>query len=408
MADDGRRYDTAQFDPMRRPPREQRKTPHDFREHTVPRWVYRVILILILSVLAVLGWMNRDNLAPASVLEWAQDRVVGMGVGDGYPHSIAGTNVLPRDFLSADGNLYAASDTALTVLNPTAKELASRQHSFGSPVLKLGGGRALLYNLGGTGCRVEGLSRTVSKFSAGGNIVAGSLSRQGGYALLTEADGYLGELTTYTEDGREQFHYWFSDYYPTAVALNADATKAAVTAVTAKDGAVASAVYLLDLNSSKTQQPLAVYDGNLLFDIAWDGDSAVTAFGDQAVELIDADSRSKAEYSYGGMQITAYCSAADRTVLGLSSYEGSSASSFVVLNRSGGQLLSEQLEGEIRSVSVFGGATAALCGSKAYLYPTAGAAVSRDAGSDAKALALRNESSAYLLGVSEIRMVTFG
>lgn len=409
MADDGHRYDTTQFDPAGNRPREQRKKPPDFREHTIPRWVYRVILILALSVLAVLGWMNRDNLAPASVLEWVQDRVVGMGVGDGYPHSIAGTDVLPRNFLSADGNLYAASDTALTVLNSTAKELVSRQHSFGSPVLKLSGGRALLYNLGGTGCRVETLSKTAAKFNAAGNIVAGALARQGAYALLTEADGYLGELTSYTADGREQFHYWFSDYYPTAVALNADASKAAVTGVTAKDGSVVSAVYLLDLNSSKAQQPLALYDGNLLFDVAWDGDSAVTAFGDQAVELIDAGSRSKAEYSYGGMQLTAYCSAPDRAVLGLSSYEGSSASSFVVLNRSGGKLLSAQLQGTIRSVSAFGGASAVLCGSKAYLYPSGeGPVQSRDVGGDAKALALRNESSAYLLGVSEVRMVSFG
>lgn len=407
MDDDGRRFDTARFDPAKHGPRQSRKRPRVFGDRQVPRWVYRVILILALSVLAVLGWMNRDNLAPSAVLEWVQGRVVGMGVGDGYPHSITGTSVQPKNFLSYDKNVYFAGDTAFTVLNSTAKELASRQHSLSSPVLKLGGGRALLYNLGGKGCQVESLGRTVSKFNASGNVVAGSVARQGGYALLTEADGYCGELTTYTAGGRERFHYWFSDYYPTAVALSPDGSRAAVAGVNAKEGQIVSAVYLLDLNSGKAQEPLAVYPGNLLFDAAWDGDGAVAVFGDRASVLVDAGSGKKTEYGYGGRQLSAYCSNENGVVFGLSSYEGSSDSGLVVLNRAGGRVLSERLSGEIRSVSAFGVTAAALCGGRVYFYTAlpAGPAGSADAGGDAKAVALRDEKSAYVLGVSEIRLI---
>ncbi|MVB10359.1 hypothetical protein CAFE_10470 [Caprobacter fermentans] len=408
MAENGRRFDTAEFDPAGQVPRRQRKEPRVFGEHAVPRWVYRIVLILILCVAGTLGWMNRDNLTPANALEWIQARVVGMGVGDGYPHSIAGTSVLPKNFVSADKNVYFASDTSLTVMNSTAKELVSRQHSFSDPVLRLGGNRMLLYNLGGRGCQLESMNRTVKKISVDQNIIAGALARQGEYALLTEADGYCGELTVYTADGREQFHYWFSDYYPTAVALDPDGTRAAVTGVNVANGVMKSAVYLLDLSSAKAQPPLAVYDGNMIFDVSWNGDSAVTAFGDQAAVIVNADSKAKTEYGYGAMQLTAYCSCESMTALGFSSYSGSSDSAFVVLDRSGKKILSQQLQGAIRSVSMYGSAAAALCGSKVSFYTTSpvGAAGTCDAGNDAKAVAMKDETSAYVLGVSEIRLVS--
>ena len=408
MAEDGRRFDTAEFDTAKHHPRRERKMPKIFGEHPVPRWVYRIALILLLCVAGTLGWMNRDNLAPSNVVEWAQARVVGMGVGDGFPHSIAGTSVQPRNFLSSDKNICFASDTAITVLNSTAKGLVSRQHSFSNPVLRLAGGRMMVYNLGGRGCQLESVGATERKISLNQNLIAGALARQGSYALITEADGYRGELTAYTADGREQSHYWFSDYYPTAVALSPDGSAAAVTGVNTANGVIKSALYLLNLGNSKTQQPFAVYSGNLLFDVYWNGDSSVVAFGDQSAVLADAGSRSKTEFSYGGKVLTSYCASSDLTVLGFSSYAGSSDSTLVILNRSGEKILSPSLQGTIRSVSVFGSAAAALCGSAVYFYTSspAGAAGTCGAGDDAKAVALRDESSAYILGVSEIRMVS--
>lgn len=408
MADNGKRFDTVEFDAAKHPQPRERKNARAFGEHSVPRWVYRIALILLLCVLGTLGWMNRDNLTPNNVLEWIQSRAVGMGVGDGYPYSIAGNSVSPKNFLSADKNIYLASDTSLMVLNSTAKEMVSRQHSFNKPILKLAGNRMLLYNLGGRECRLETLNRLLNKITLDQNLIAGALAQQGIYALLTDADGYCGELTAYMPDGREQSHYWFSDYYPTAVALSPDGETAAVTGVNTENGVLQSAIYLLDLNSETVQQPFAVFDENMLFDVSWNGDNSVTAVGDHSVVLIDAISRKKSEYNYNGLKLTAYDSSENMTVLGLSSYTGSDDSVLVVLNHMGEKILSPSLQGTIRSVSAYGSAAAALCNSSVCFYTSspAGSAGTVDAGGDAKAIALRDETSAYVLGVSEIRMVS--
>ncbi|HCR44472.1 MAG TPA: hypothetical protein DIV41_07805, partial [Ruminococcaceae bacterium] len=63
----------------------------------------------------------------------------------------------------------------------------------------------------------------------------------------------------------------------------------------------------------------------------------------------------------------------------------------------------------VKSVSFYGQSAAALSGGKVYFYSskTGAAAGTANAGSDAKAVALRDESSAYVMGVSEIRLVKY-
>ena len=210
-------------------PVRRRKRRRRGREKRIPSWVYRVILVLLAAVAGLVLWVNRANLTPENILDWVQEQVVGMGVGDGYPAAITGSVVSPKNFASSSGEAVMVSDTHLTVLNGTGKEVASRQHSFSEPVMKTNGSRTLIYNLGGTGYQVESRTKTVEKKNTEGNIFAGALSEDGHYAFATQAEGYCGELTAYKPDGTAKFQYWFADYYPTSVALDPSGSHAAVT-----------------------------------------------------------------------------------------------------------------------------------------------------------------------------------
>ena len=174
-------------------------------------------------------------------------------IGDGYPKTFSGSTVAPRNFLCTEKNIVFASDTALTVCNPTGKELLNTQHSYASPAVRASGTRVLLYNLGGKDAEVETVGGGTVKLSVGQNILGGALAANGRSALISAADGYCGMLTAYDAAGKVLSYYWFSDYYPTAVALSPDGTKAAVTGVSAKDGGLVSAVYLISLAQRKNR-----------------------------------------------------------------------------------------------------------------------------------------------------------
>lgn len=217
----------------------------------IPRWVYRVMFILVVCVLGMLVWFNRDNLTPSNVMEWVQDKVVGMGVGDGFPTPIVGSSVLSGNFGSVNQEAVVVSDTALTVYNSTAKQMVSRQHSFNNPVMRQRNTRVLIYNLGATGYQIEGRSNNIVKTNADQNILAGDIAGNGRYALATQAKGYCSLLTTYLEDKTKQYQYYFSEYYVTGISLNKEGTKAAVCAVSAQNGAMSSAVFLFDFSYPK-------------------------------------------------------------------------------------------------------------------------------------------------------------
>lgn len=405
----GQRFDTTEIDAVR-PREERRRKKRVHREGRIPRWVYKIILILILCVLGMMVWFNRANLTPSNVLEWAQNGVVGMGIGDGYPVKIAGSTVSVGNFKSVNKEAVMVSDTALTVLNSTAKEIISRQHSFSRAVMKTTGSRTLIYNIGGKGYQLESQSKTLEKTNGQQNILAGALAGNGRYALVTECDGYFGQLTAYTADNMPQSHYWFSEYYPTAAALNQDGAKAAVTAVSAKDGALTSAIYLLNLNSEKTVDPFAVYTDNIMLDVSYCDDGTVVAVGDKLTAVINANQRTKNNFDYQGLQLASYCVDTSRTVLGLTPYKDSASSKIVVLDKSGKAEATISLKKSVQSVSLYGDTVAALADGQVDFYSaTTGSSFgSCSAGSDAKAIALRDESSVYILGVSEVRLANAG
>ena len=59
----------------------------------VPKAFYRVVLVLLVLIVGLALWVNRDNLTPESIWSWLQVQVTGDGEGDGYPAAITGSTV---------------------------------------------------------------------------------------------------------------------------------------------------------------------------------------------------------------------------------------------------------------------------------------------------------------------------
>lgn len=372
-----------------------------------PKAFYRAAVVLLVAILGLALWVNRDNLTPQKIWNWIQVQVTGDGTGDGFPVSITGSQVTEGNFLSADGSVVALSDTSLTIVGASGKEVLSLRHSFNQPILEAASGQYLLYNQDSTGYMVvSGMEKKLER-STKQNILAGAVAPNGRFALATEGEDGASTMTVYLATGEEQFTYQFAQDYITALALNADGTWAMVCTASSQGGELVSKITVFDLNQAT---PAGEYEsrGNLLLDAYWGSNGILYAVGDVSLVRARSSELAFSEYDYEGRTPTALQFADGQTYLSISAYEHAGPCTLLVF-RGLDDPVEIQVEERAQALSVSGGSVGALVGQELILYDssTGKELVRGDAGSDAKGIALASESVAYVLGVSEIRKIQF-
>ena len=371
----------------------------------VPKAVYRVVIILILLILGLAWWMNRDRLSLDNIQSWIKLQFVGAGQGDGFPLPITGSSVFASNFTAYGGDALVLSDTAFTVVDPSGKAQLSLRHSLSQPAMRSAHGKTLLYNQDSTGYLVLSGTETRVRGTAEREILSGVVAPSGRFALGLHGSDGASELNVYQKDGTLQYTYSFARDYITAIAMNYDGVYGMVCTVRTERGELVSKVTVFDFNQA---EPIASYEtrDNLILDAAWTESGDLYAVGESALLMAKSTDYDFTEYSYDGRQITAYRLDQNRAFLSISAYEHAGPCTLLVFRGNGQPVRIESPE-RIVSLSASGGTVGALVDANVvfYDYSTGTEQGRADGGSDAKSIALYSERMAYVLGVSEIRTV---
>lgn len=370
-----------------------------------PKAVYRVVVILILLILALAFWLNRDKLTLENIATWVKLQFVGAGQGDGFPVPITGSSVSASNFTAYNGDAMVLSDTALTMVDPSGKTQLSLRHSLNQPAMRSVRGQTLLYNQGSTAYLLLSGTETKVRGTAEREILSGVVAPNGRYALGVQGADGASELNVYQKDGTLQYTYAFAKDYITAITMNYDGVYGAVCTVRTERGELVSKVTVFDFNQP---EPIASYEtrDNLLLDAYWTESGDLYAVGESALLMAKSTDYAFTEYSYNGRQLTAYRLDQNRAFLSISAHEHAGACTLLVFRGNGDPVRIESPE-RIVSLSASGGTVGALVDTELVFYDySTGVEQGRvDGGSDAKSIALGSERKAYVLGVSEIRMV---
>ena len=336
---------------------------------------------------------------------------------EGFPLSISGTTVSGGNFHAVEKELVYVSDTSVVRLNQKAGEVYNRSHSFYHPIVRSGGDYTMVYNVGSAGYRVDNKRETVHNETTEDVIMAGDVAENGKYAVVTETKGYPSYLTVYMADGSPQYTYRFANCYVIDVALNEDGSVAAVAGLSASEGEMVSELYLLDTHQ---EEPVAVaqFENTMLMAVDY-CDGRALAVGDNLVASLDGGG-SKQQYEYGSRKISAYTFEGDRALVALSPYDSSTASRLEVLNSKAEEIAGQDYDGVVTAVSLYGDTMAAFCNGKIHAFSVnavrnfhgkegerQSAFKEMEADNDTRAIALADESSLYILGISSIGFEDF-
>ncbi|MGN1043435.1 MAG: DUF5711 family protein [Acutalibacteraceae bacterium] len=211
--------------------------------------VKNIILILASSFVFMILWVNRINFLPENIILWAQEKIFSIGFLDSFPCKIDGEKILSKNFQIYDKNIYALSDTSLSIINSKGKIVRKSKHNFSNPCLKISGIRQIIYDIGGKNYKLESFCKTLFEGKTDKKIISCAVSETGSFAIITESVNHLSELTVYNKSHAEKYHYYFSDIYVTDVCLNSFATKAFISGISTENGEITSEIYVLDFTS---------------------------------------------------------------------------------------------------------------------------------------------------------------
>lgn len=409
----GRHAERRQDKPREMPMPEPVRDDPDIVEHPalqpqkksgprVSKAVYKILLVLLAAALTLIIMENYESLTAGNIGNWIRTKAVGLGFGDGYPVDLIGSVAEPGNFGADEDSVYVVSDTALTVLNGSAKEIFSVRHSYNNPAVSAAGDRYLLYNAGGTGYQINTAAGTELDETADCDITAAAIAASGKFALALQPADFAAELRVFLKNGTEQYSYKFADTYISAVALNADGTRGAVASITSRKGALVSHITVLDF--SKTE-PIAQYEseGNMIFDLLWSAANRVIAIGDTQTVVSNARFEFEA-YDYGGREVTAMCKTNKYAAVSVSNYAYGGNSTLLVFENDAVPTETE-LPGRAEWLSCVGETAAALLPNMVVTVDVGFGKLEAgcDITADTKGIALGSESAVYLMGVREIR-----
>lgn len=174
-----------------------------------------------------------------------------VGGGGGFPYQVNSSNIKKVDVLN--GDIYILYNDRSVALDGSAKEIRSFEHAYATPALSMSTDRALIYDRGGNGFRIE--NRTESLYegatSEGEDIITASIGKKGNIALGTLSGSATSRLTVWNSTYDKKAFVWnCSDYSITSTALSDNGKYVAVSVMGAKDGETYSKIYVFDFDLS--------------------------------------------------------------------------------------------------------------------------------------------------------------
>lgn len=310
----------------------------------------RKIVFAVLLILAViLVWLNWGSLAPSSAAETFQNFISNFGKSK-YPVFFEQGSL--QAAVPMNTNTGILTDTAFLIYSKNGTLLVSRPHGFNDPCAVWGGGKAVIFDRGGKQFKVE--TRIGEPFSetASDTITTAAAGDSGTFAIVTESQDYLSELSVYDSSYKNVFKWKCAQGRILSAAISPDGKKLAAVVVGARSGVFYSDIYIFNTNS---KNPVAVkkYDGETIFSIRYKDNTRITAVGEGKAVFLNSSGNEYSTYSYKDKALNCSTNTDGPTVLVFSGVNGKAT--VVSLDGEGKLLGQSSVDGEIKSVSVGGG-----------------------------------------------------
>lgn len=301
----------------------------------------RIIILIASIAAAVFIFLNWNKIAPTALSENIQSFFSEFGKSK-YP--VEFEEGLAINAVPIGSNIGILTDTSFLIYSQNGDKLASRSHGLNNPAIVYGGGRALIYDRGGKQFKVETRFGEPLSATASYSITSAAMGDSGNFAIITEAENYLSELTVYSSANKALFKWDAAKGRILAAALSPDGKKLAAVVTGARKGEIFSDIYIFSLSSEK---PLAVkqFSGILFYSIRFKDNKRIALVGDKKAVFLFDNGEIKSEYAYNENDVLCAANSDGPVVLALK--KNSETSTLIALDGEGKRLGMVNVKGKI-------------------------------------------------------------
>jgi len=256
-------------------------------------------MVAVLFAAAVLIYAvaeNRNDLTPQNIL----NTITSFG------HRETAAEFTYEDgaegiFADLNGGLISVSKGHIRIFDRTGTEKVTEFVSLTKPMVISGGGRAVVYDEGGTFLRVFDGMETKMDEEAENPIISASLNKNGWLALCEEDTGYKSSVTVYDSSGNVAYEWYSAENYILSAEISPDNKRLSVLTI----GQIGAGIVFLKLDSESEEGRFKL-DGEVILDIKYKDSTTVTAVTQSAVITVDNSGEESARYDFSSKTLSAF------------------------------------------------------------------------------------------------------
>lgn len=259
------------------------------------RLLKRSLLFLSIAAVLLLLYRKRDIWIPR--LETIGSKHQSMhGDGSfpdgGFPLQVYGSENYQIGKMNQ--KLLVLSDSYLNIYETNGSLHASRQHTYGAPMLQSAGNYALVYENGGTRFRLDTGSGMKYEKTITDSIIFGRVSEEGEVLLVTSSDSCACRMVIFNNKGQSYYERNCVEDI-TEAAFTPDSKGCYAVSIRVKNGIMQSVVHAYSFKSGDlwSSQPL-----DMLVISVYNTDSGLFLLGDEAACYLDSRGAVLSTYRY--------------------------------------------------------------------------------------------------------------
>lgn len=328
------------------------------------RMFKRLIVLVVVCALTIAAIYSRELFRGFDLAGLIQEAFGTVGKTGSFPVSLVGET--GTALYNMGGSAAVLTDSNVQIYSRAGRCSGTMQSGFANPVLKVNGNRGIMYARGDKTIKVLGKGGLLTKKELEGFIYTAEVAPGGQMAIARQEERRAARVEVVDNAFKSLFTWYSAENQVLALSLSPDAQKLAVGTITAKDGAMISAVNLFSVAEKKELGKVELPE-TLLVALKCTANE-VLVIGDNLAAVYDSTGAAKGNYSFGGKTLSLYSAAGNTTGLVLGDYNRDRQVTVVSLGSQCNVNFSFVLKEQPRDIYTDGANTYVLTDMNLYIY----------------------------------------